>query len=178
MGQILIGGAGPPKRPTVTFAASSVLPSEGRAGARRRRAELQRAKRLRDQATLNRPYLGWHHYPTAEETTPPQSTGLGTFVALRTLASEPQHPGLRVRVRAVTGAGTAGEVRLVDRITGTVIAGPLIVGTATTVEANLEGTLVNPVLEVAMKVDVEARITAGASTIAVLVVYVIGIGVE
>jgi hypothetical protein len=125
---------------------------------------------------LARPTVGWNTYPTAQETTPPESTGSGSFVALRTVAGEPQHPRLRVRVRAVTGAATSGEVRLRDRTSGTVIAGPLAVGLATTVEANLDGTLITPALGAATKVDVEARITAGAATIAVLVVYATGIG--
>lgn len=128
---------------------------------------------------LDRPYLHWRVYPTAQESTPAESTSSASFVALLTLASEPQHPRIRVRFRASTGAATTGEVRLRDRATGQVIAGPFAVGAATTVEGQLEGALVAPTLSGAgapMKVDVEARVTSGASTIGLLILYAIGKG--
>lgn len=128
---------------------------------------------------LKRPYLDWGVYQTTQETTPPVSTTSAAFVALFTAASEPQHPSIRVRVKVVNGVGTSGEVRLRDRATGTVIAGPLSVGIAATVEDQLEGALVAPTLSGAgapMKVDVEARRTAGASTVSVMVLYAIGKG--
>ena len=128
---------------------------------------------------LKRPYLEWHAYPTAQETTPVDSTSSGSFVSLVTVSNEPQHPRIRVRVRAVTGAATSGEVRLVDRATGQVIAGPLVVGLATAVESNLEGALVAPTLSgggAPMRVDVQARTTAGANTIGVLVMHAVGVG--
>lgn len=132
---------------------------------------------------LDRPYLLWNTYAFNNEAAPGDapaySTTSATFVQLAVCANEPQHPRLRVRFRAVTGAGTSGEVRLVDRATGQVLAGPVAVGVASAVEANLDGVLVGPVLSGAgapMKVDVQARTTAGANTIAVLVVYALGIG--
>lgn len=128
---------------------------------------------------LDRPYLAWNTYPTAEETTPAVSTTSGSFVSLLTCAVEPQHPRIRVRVLGKTGAATTGEVRLVDRATGTVLAGPLVVGSAATVEGNLDGVLVAPTLSGAgapMKVDVQARTTGGASSIGVLIIYAVGIG--
>jgi hypothetical protein len=134
---------------------------------------------------LQRPYIPWFTYATNLETNPAAaavvSTTSGSFVQLLTCAIEPQHPRIRVRVRVVTGAGTSGEVRLRDRLTGQVLVGTgvLVVGVASTVESNLDGTLVAPILTgagAAMKVDVEARTTAGANSIAVLVVYAIGIG--
>jgi hypothetical protein len=134
---------------------------------------------------LQRPYITWNTYATNLETNPAAaavvSTTSGSFVSLLTCANEPQHPRIRVRVRVVTGAGTSGEVRLRDRLTGQVLTGTgvLVVGVAATVESNIDGTLVAPILTgagAAMKVDVEARTTAGANTIAVLVVYSIGIG--
>lgn len=193
----------PPPLPAVTFASSTRSSGGGggggtggratgnRSSSRVRRQQKQQQAKVKDQSGTNlvandasgfglkRPYLAWNVYPTAEETAPARSTTSATFVALLTAAIEPQHPRIRVRVRAVTGAATSGEVRLRDRVTGQVIAGPLVVGTATTVESNLEGALVAPSLSGAgapMKVDVEARTTAGASTIAVLVVYAIGVG--
>jgi len=189
------GGGGAPKLPKVTFS-TSVTSSGGGGGAqssearRNKRKTVRAAKKVRgsdgenlvaNDASgfgLTRPYLGWNTYPTSQET-PVLTTTSGTFVALATVAGEPQHPKIRVRVRAVTGAATSGEVRLVDRLTGTVVAGPLAVGLATTVESNLDGPLVAPVLAgagAAMKIDVEVRRTAGASTIGVLVLYAIGIG--
>jgi len=134
---------------------------------------------------LQRPYIPWNAYATNLETNPAAaavvSTTSASFVSLITCANEPQHPRIRVRVRVVTGAGTSGEVRLRDRLTGQVLVGSgvLVVGVASTVEANIDGTLVAPILTgvgAAMKVDVEARTTAGANTIAVLIVYSIGIG--
>lgn len=128
---------------------------------------------------LDRPYLAWNTYPTAEESAPTVTTTSGSFVSLLTCAIEPQHPRIRVRVSATTGAATTGEVRLVDRATGTVLAGPLLVGAAATVEGNLDGVLIAPTLSGAgapMKVDVQARRTAGANTIGVVVIYAVGIG--
>lgn len=132
---------------------------------------------------LDRPYLGWNVYAFNNEAAPGDapaySTTSATFVPLAVCANEPQHPRLRVRVRAVTGAATTGEFRLIDRATGTVLAGPVAVGAASAVEQNLDGVLVGPVLSGAgapMKVDVEARVTAGAASIGVLVVYALGIG--
>lgn len=128
---------------------------------------------------LDRPYLGWNTYPTAQEASPPASTSSGSFVSLLTLSGEPQHPKIRVRIRALTGAGTSGEVRLIDRTTGQVIAGPTAVGVASAAEFDLEGALVAPTLSGAgapMRVDVQARITAGANTIGVLVMHAIGKG--
>jgi hypothetical protein len=165
--------------------------STNRAAAVNRRSAKKKQTKVKDSSGTNlitndasgfglkRPYLAWNSYPTAQETTPAASTGSGTFTALLTCAVEPQHPRIRVRVRAVTGAATSGEVRLLDRATGQVIAGPLVVGLATAVESSLDGTLVAPSLSGAgapMKVDVQARITAGASTIGVLIIYVVGIG--
>jgi len=190
-------GGSPPSLPAITFAPRAV--SSGSTGGGTRSVTVRRQKRAvaRQQKAvrgndrealiandksgfgLKRPYLGWASYPTSQETTPAQSTGSGSFVALLTVAAEPQHPKIRVRVRAVTGAATSGEVRLRDRVTGQVIGSVLVVGLATTVEDALEGALVAPTLFGAgapMKVDIEARITAGASTIAVLVVYAVGVG--
>lgn len=132
---------------------------------------------------LNRPYLLWNGYAFNLEVnpaaTPSFSTTSGTFVSLITFANEPQHARLRVRARVVMGATTTGEVRLVDRNTGTVINGPLVIGSGATVEQNLDATLIAPTLAgvgAPMKVDLQARVTSGANTIAVLVVYAIGIG--
>jgi hypothetical protein len=128
---------------------------------------------------LDRPYLAWNAYATSEETTPPVNTTLGTFVALWTLSAEPQHPKVRVRVRVVNGAATSGEVRLVDRVTGQVISSVLTVGSGATVEADLDGTLVAPSLFGAgapMRVDVQARRTAGANAVAVGLLHVLGKG--
>lgn len=187
------GGGGAPSTPSVTYADNAT----GGTGGGTRSSSVQKRQTSRTQKVvadtsgtqligadaagfgLNRPYLMWRSYRTVEETTPADSTTSGSFVALVTLASEPQHPKIRVRVRVITGAGTSGEVRLRDRATGQVIAGPLVVGTATTVEATLEGSLINPTLSGAgapMKVDVEARTTAGANSIAVLVLYALGKG--
>lgn len=186
------GEGGAPSTPSVTYANSI---SGGGSG--NRSSSVQKRKTSRTQKVvkdtsgtqligadaagfgLNRPYLPWRSYRTVEETTPADSTSSGSFVALVTLAAEPQHPKIRVRVRAITGAGTSGEVRLRDRATGQVVAGPLVVGIATAVEGELEGALVNPTLSGAgapMRVDVEARTTAGANTIAVLVLYALGKG--
>ena len=128
---------------------------------------------------LDRPYLAWNAYPTSSEAAPPQSTTSGSFANLWTVSAEPQHPKVRVRVRVVNGAGTSGEVRLVDRATGQVISTVLVVGSAATVEADLDGTLVAPSLfggGAPMRVDVQARRTAGANSVAVLVMHVVGKG--
>lgn len=185
------GDGGAASTPSVTYAASaSGAPSNRAASAKARKASRSQKKIADTSGTelvgadaagfgLNRPYLQWRVYPSVQETTPAEFTGSGAFVSLLTVAAEPQHPSIRVRVRVVTGAGTSGEVRLRDRATGTVIAGPLVVGIATAVEGSLEGALVAPTLAGAgapMRVDVEARITAGASTIGVLVLYALGKG--
>lgn len=132
---------------------------------------------------LDRPYIPWNVYETNLETdptaTPVRSTTSGTFGALWTASSEPQHPKVRVRVRVVNGAGTSGEVKLVDRATGQTISTVLTVGSAATVEADLDGTLVAPSLFGAgapMRVDVQARRTGGANSVAVLVMHVLGKG--
>lgn len=128
---------------------------------------------------LERPYLDWRVFRTADETTPPESTTSGTFVNLFTASAEPQHPKIRVRFKCVAGAATTGEVRLVDRATGQVIAGPTVIGSGATVIANLEGSLVGPTLSGAgapMLVDVQARRTGGANTIALHVYHAIGKG--
>lgn len=132
---------------------------------------------------LKRPYLLWNAYSTNNETNPAAapttSTTSGAFVSLLTLANEPQHPLLRVRFIVVTGAATTGEVRIVDRATGTVLGGPLVVGAAATVESSFDATLIAPTLSGAgapYKVDMQARVTGGANSIALLVVYAIGIG--
>lgn len=128
---------------------------------------------------LERPFLDWRVFKTADETTPPDATTSGTFVALFTASAEPQHPKIRVRVKAVGGAGTSGEVRLRDRVTGQVIAGPLVVGSGATVTADLEGALVNPTLAGAgapMLVDVEVRRTGGVNTVALHVYHALGKG--
>jgi hypothetical protein len=128
---------------------------------------------------LDRPYLAWATYATSEETTPPVNTVSATFVALWTASAEPQHPKVRIRVRVVNGVGTSGEVRLVDRITGQVISSVLSVGSGATVEADLDGTLVAPSLFGAgapMRVDVQARRTGGANTVAVGLLHALGKG--
>lgn|SRR5512139_1432169 len=183
--------SGGPSTPVVIYASAVSGSSENRTQSVRTRKQTRNQKKVQDTSGtplvqadaqgfgLNRPYLGWNVYPTAQETTPPASTSSGSFVALLTLSAEPQHPRIRVRIRAITGAGTSGEVRLRDRATGTVIAGPAVVGVAATVETQMEGALINPTLAGAgapMRVDVEARITAGANTIAVLVMHALGKG--
>lgn len=128
---------------------------------------------------LERPYLDWRVFKTADETTPPDSTTSATFVSLFTASAEPQHPKIRVRFKAVAGATTTGEVRLVDRTTGVVIAGPTVIGSGATVIANLEGSLVAPSLAGAgapMLVDVQVRRTSGANTVALHVYHAIGKG--
>ena len=78
-----------------------------------------------------------------------------------------------------TGAFDRTDVQTRVELDQQVIGSVLVVGVATTVEDGLEGALVAPTLFGAgapMKVDVEARITAGASTIAVLIVYAVGVG--
>lgn len=181
-------GGGAPSTPTVTYSSSIGTSSTDSLQAR----QTSRTQKVVQDTSgtqligadtagfgLNRPYLPWRAYRTVEETTPADSTSSGTFVSLITLASEPQHPKIRVYVKAVTGAGTSGEVRLRDRATGQVIAGPLSVGIAASVEGQLEGALVNPTLAgvgALMRVDVEARITAGVNTIAVLVMCDLGKG--
>lgn len=184
---------GPPSDPIITYAHTIVRlqPAVTATKVVQRRATRTAAAQVRDQSGTNlvandatgfglkRPYLEWRAYPTAQETTPADSTSSGSFISLVTLSNEPQHPRLRVRIRAVTGAATSGEVRLVDRATGQVIAGPVAVGLATSLEVNLEGSLVSPTLSGAgapMRVDVQARTTAGASTIGVLVMHAIGVG--
>lgn len=169
--------------------------STNRAGSVAKRQQKITATKPRDQASgqaliaqdesfgLARPYIPWNVYAANLETTPAgpavMDTTSGSFVNLLTCASEPQHARLRVRVLAKTGAATTGEVRLVDRATATVLAGPLVVGAASTVESNLDGTLISPTLTgsgAPMKVDVQARTTGGGSNIGVLVVYAVGIG--
>jgi hypothetical protein len=128
---------------------------------------------------LDRPYLAWNVYLTANETTPPVSTTSATFVSLWTCSIEPQHPNIRVRVRVVNGAATSGEARLVDRVTGQVISNILSIGSGSTVEADLEGPLVAPSLFGAgapMRVDVQARRTGGANAVAVQVLHALGKG--
>lgn len=128
---------------------------------------------------LDRPYLAWNAYPTAEETAPPVSTVSGSFVNLWTVSAEPQHPKVRIRVRVVNGAATTGEVKLVDRATGTTISSVLSVGSGATVEADLDGTLIAPSLFGAgapMRVDVQARRTGGANSVAVLLMHALGKG--
>ena len=187
----------PPPIPQASFAISTVGAGSGtgsRTAARTARVAAQDATAIADASGtvlagndelgfgLDRPYLGLNIYATAEETTPTKTTVNGTFENLWTVSAEPQHPKWRVRVRVVNGAGTAGEVRLVDRATGTVISSILVVGSAATVEQDIDGTLFNPVLKssggvgVPMKVDVQARRTGGANTVAVLVLHVLGKG--
>lgn len=182
-------------QPARASSGGSSRSSTNRAGSVAKRQQKNTTTKPRDQASgqaliaqdesfgLKRPYIPWNVYPTNLETTPAgpgvTDTTSGTFVSLLTCASEPQHARLRVRVLAKTGAATTGEVRLVDRGTGTVLFGPVVVGAASTVESNLDGTLIAPTLSGAgapMKVDVEARTTGGGSNIGVLVVYAVGIG--
>lgn len=188
------GGGAAPSTPSVLYATTASRTggvTSSRAESARNRKQARKQKKVQDTSGtalvqadaagfgLDRPYLDWRVYRTTEETTPTESTSSGSFVSLFVAATEPQHPKIRVRFRATTGAGTSGEVRLRDRATGQVVAGPFSVGTATTVEGQLEGALVAPTLSGAgapMRVDVEARITSGANTIAVLVIYAIGKG--
>lgn len=184
------GGGGSPSTPSVTYS-DSISGTGGRLSSVQSRQTARTQKVVQDTSGtqlvgadaagfgLDRPYLDWRAYRTVEETTPADSTSSGSFVALVTLASEPQHPKIRVRFKAITGASTSGEVRLRDRATGTVIAGPFVVGSGVSIEGQLEGALISPTLSgsgAPMKVDVEARVTDGASTIAVLVLYALGKG--
>lgn len=165
--------------------------STNRAGSVQKRQQKIATTKPRDQASgqalvaqdevfgLKRPYIPWHVYDSDDETTPSKTTVSGTFVSLFTAAMEPHHARIRVRVKVVMGLTTAGEVRLVDRATGTVINGPLVVASGTTVETNLDATLLNPTLSGAgapMKVDVQGRVTGGANSLGLLVVYAVGIG--
>lgn len=128
---------------------------------------------------LERPFLDWRVFKTADESSPPDSTTSGSFVALFTASSEPQHPKIRVKFKAVAGVGTTGEVRLRDRATGQVIAGPTVIGSGATVTATLEGSLVAPTLSGAgapMLVDIEARRTGGVNTIALFIYHALGKG--
>jgi hypothetical protein len=167
--------------------------SRNRSDSVKRRQSKNTQTRARDQATgqalvqqdvsfgLVRPYIPWNVFDAASETNPPKTTTSGSFTTLWVAAIEPQHARIRVRFRAVTGAATAGEVRLVDRATGAVLigGGPYAIGTASTVEDNIDGTLVNPTLSGAgapMKVDIQGRVTSGANTLGLLIVYAIGIG--
>ena len=176
---------------TSTTTAPSSTASTGVLAQRKQRQAYQQANAVKDTSGtslittdqkgfgLDRPYLAWNAYATSEETTPPVNTTSGSFAALWTCSAEPQHPKVRVRVRVVNGVGTSGEVRLVDRVTGQVISSVLSVGSGATVEADLDGTLVSPSLSGAgapMRVDVQARRTGGANTVAVGVLHVLGKG--
>lgn len=192
-------GTGAPPLPQVTYASritssGTVQVSSGtgsRAAARVKRTQQQAAKSATDQSGtnlnandasgfgLNRPFHLWNVYPTTSEAAPPVSTTSGSFASLHTISSEPQHPKLRVRVRVVNGAGTSAEVRLIDRASGAAISSTLVVGSAATVESDLDGTLVSPTLSgsgAPMRVDVQARRTGGANTVAVLVMHAFGKG--
>jgi hypothetical protein len=162
-----------------------------RAGSVARRQRKIETTKPRDQTTgtalvsqaasfgLDRPYIPWNVYPTAEETTPATLTASATFVSLLTCCIEPQHPKIRVRVRVVMGAATAGEVRLVDRATGTVMFGPVAVPAAGVVETNLDASLISPSLSGAgapYKVDVQGRVTSGGASLGLLVLYAVGTG--
>jgi hypothetical protein len=185
------GATGQARQQASSSGSSSSGGSTNRAGSVKRRQQLNQQTKARDKATgqpliqqdasfgLTRPYIPWNVYPFAQEAAPPVTTASGSFVSLMTCAIEPQHPRIRVRARVVMGASTAGELRLVDRATGTVINGPLIIGSGVTVETNLDGTLIAPTLSGAgapMKVDVQGRVTSGGSNLALLVVYAVGIG--
>lgn len=185
------GEGGSPSTPSVTYASTVTGTTTARSESLATRQASRTQRAVQDTSGtvvvgadaagfgLDRPYIPWNVYPTAEETTPSRSTSSGSFVSLLTCAIEPQHPKIRVRCKAITGAGTSGEVRLRDRATGTVVAGPQSIGIATSLEFQLEGALIAPTLAGAgapMRVDVEARTTAGANTIAVLVLYALGKG--
>jgi hypothetical protein len=192
-------GEGGTTQPIAAYAVSATGGTSSgtgtRTASRTTRTTLQQAQAVKDASGtnlstndssgfgLNRPFHLWNVYETNLETdpaaTPVRSTTSGTFGALWTASSEPQHPKIRVRVRVVNGAGTSGEVKLVDRATGTTLSSVLVVGVAATVEADLEGALISPVLFGAgapMRVDVQARRTAGANTVAVLVMHAFGKG--
>jgi hypothetical protein len=190
-----IDGASSPPVPLYVFAAAvfqnANVSSGTRAAARAARVAYQQASAVKDSSGtslsttdaggfgLARPYLEWGAYPTAQETTPPVNTTSGSFVSLWTCSAEPQHPKLRVRLRIVADASTAGEVRLTDRLSGNAISSVLSVGSGVTVETDLDGTLLSPSLSGAgapMRVDVQARRTSGAGVIAVLLMHALGKG--
>lgn len=183
-------GSGSPSTPSVIYSASASGSSSGnRTSSLAARKTARQQKALQDASGsviigaddggfgLKRPYLDWRVYRTADETTPPEVTTSGSFVSLFTCASEPQHPKIRVRYKVVNGAGTSSEIRLVDRTSGTVVAGPDVIGSAVTQEGQLEGSLVAPTLSgsgAPMKVDVQARRTGGANNVTVMVIYAMG----
>lgn len=186
-------GAGSAARaqPTRSGAGGSSSAPTNRAASVQRRAQKNAETKPRDQASaqplieqaasfgLKRPYIPWNAYPTATEAAPADTTASATFVSLVTVAAEPQHPQVRVRVIIVNTSTAQSEVRLLDRATGTVLAGPVSTGAGLSQEAALTGTLINPTLTGAgapMKVDVQARVTAGAGNVAVTVVYALGLG--
>jgi hypothetical protein len=191
-----LGEGGTPSLPAYSYSSSADSPTIGssylsRQASRDARTAYQQQAAVADasgtnlitnDATgfgLNRPYLPWNVYPTANEAAPPQTTTSGSFGSLLTCSNEPQHPKIRVRVRVVNGAGTSSEVRLTDRVTGTVLSSVLVVGSGSTVESDLEGSLVAPSLAGAgapMRVDVQARRTGGANSVAVLVLHALGKG--
>lgn len=191
------GGA--PGLPSTTYASGirtggavqTATGSGSRAAARAKRQAKQDQKTATDASGTNlssndqggfgldRPYLQWGFYQSAQEAAPSVTTASGTFVALWTVSSEPQHPKVRVRVRVVNGVGTTAEVKLVDRLSGTTISSILAVGSGATVEDNLDGTLISPSLSgsgAPLKVDVHARRTGGAGSVGVLILHAVGKG--
>jgi len=121
---------------------------------------------------LATPYIDTHPTPYSRVLTPPESTTNGTFTPLWRIHHRRQHPRIFVRVIAKTDGSTSGEVRL--NVDGTIIAAPITIPVAANGYYDLHGNVPGALRSI-QHVDVEARRTAGAGTVAVEVAITQGV---
>lgn len=120
---------------------------------------------------LGRPWIPLHATPMSAITTPTQSTVSGTFAALWRVHGVKQHPRVTVQVFTKLDVGTTGEMRLA-------VAG-VAVGEVRALQSgdnsyHLLDSTVDGAHTDGVQVDVEARRVAGAGTVRIEVVSVVG----
>jgi hypothetical protein len=113
---------------------------------------------------LCRPYLSTDAWFGATEA-PTFTTTSGTFVTLQHLPWQVQHPRVTGYYLVQAAAGTSGEIRLVDD-SGTVVLGPLAIGTAAFTFGSLTGPLAQP-FGTWTYLHWQARVTGGAGAIGI-----------
>jgi hypothetical protein len=120
---------------------------------------------------LATPWIGMHATPMTAVATPTQSTTSATFAALWRTHGVCQHPRIRVRVVTKLDVGTTGEIRLAigGVPVGTMVELPSGDNTYRLLEGPVAGAHLSDIT-----VDVEARRVAGAGTVRIEVVSVVG----
>lgn len=125
---------------------------------------------------LARPYIPYTATKFSDVGAPAQTTSLTSFVGAYSLYGFKQHPQIEVQYIVTTPAGVSAEVAIVDTsgVIGSIVAGPNSHGPSSFNVATLKGPLSGPHMS-KLNLDLQYRVSSGAGTIGVTLVYAYGV---